>query len=320
MKVYLKQADGSFLATFANAYTINAQRQVWSKRAGKYLLPDCRNRVRLSVNGYTVRVNVNKLFLASQEVNMGQDEFGMSTTPIVQNFTNEGTKEIRLLNYVWRIPQDAKFHLSGLPSYKPIPTQRKNTELSRKFMDRIADPKLRQYPAAQCDSFQFGSWLAKYLDATLTLPDAYRFYRDINSAYTTDNAKLVVQDGNNKVWVNKDGSITVSTNKQVKTLSPRKKGQFSTYTSSLLANNRLTFQETSNLIYGPLTPLLTWSFQGKPQEDDVLFNLTGNTNDLSPANYSWLPKSLLASHLAMRTWLTRRWYYEVVEQGSKRKK
>ena len=311
MKLYFQRPDGTYESSFAEDYSINAQRQVWSKKRHRFLKPDAKHRVWLSVAGQKVCVNMNKAYEVSASVARGE--------PLVIKFTNKGTKEIALptinKTYHWRIPAQLEFAFDTERQYEPkMPEQEINYTQQKKFMRYITKEDLRNLPAFRPTFKQLSSWLFKYLDATMTLHDYYDLYRDVRvlNHSSVHWSTIILRNEPEHSWLSLDteGAITTSTTRQIKSYCAQTGTAPLPSTSRMLTANRLIFAETANLITGPFLPLLTWVFRGKPQPEYQLFCVTGNVSDKSASNWVWIPAQRRHSYMLMCRWLTRRWYYE----------
>lgn len=305
MRLYYLLPDGTYESSFAEDYTIDHLKRVYSRKRNKHLLPDIKGRVWLSIGGKRIRMNVNKLY---------KDSVMANSQAVVNTFTKGYTKEVHLGEYCWRIPTHLNFVFDTDRVCEIYVREAwEDHSIDRKFMEYISRDKLQHMPAFRPTFDQFVTWSIKYTDALSTLQDAYDLYRDIGLLTITTDYQSIITDTTtpNRVIFHRDGTICTVQNNQIIRIKARQSTPLP-YSSSLLANNRLVFGETAGLISGPFTPLLTWAFRGKPQEGHVLYNVTGNMNCYNASNWVWVPYYMVQTYNQMRRWLTRLWYYEVM--------
>lgn len=299
----IRETDGKYNMSFAEHYTIDADFRVWSRRRKKFLRPDSKHRIFLSANGHIRRVNVYAL---------RRDSLAALSHIVVKKITNAKYKEIHLGEYYWRIPYELDFLFDTQRYAMPIEVMCHDSPalLDRFFRKLMETPRSNQRKSPSYREFY--NWSQKYVSELAALPDEMSLYRALPAPLTPDSQR-VLQGEKTFLDLHAAGSLMLKrVSGQLTTLRPAAGSITSlSYQSRLLANNRLTFLETENLISGPFTPLLAWVFLGTPQVGQRLFNLTGNSHDFHINNYVWLDLDQFGVYTNLRSWLINRWQYEV---------
>ena len=200
MRTYLRTADGTFDGTYAEYYTIDRSLRVWSVRSRKYLLPDMKGRVFLSVGGRKVRVPVKRLWQESL-LRGGRQ---------VTNFTNECTREVKMGGHQWRIGADATLSTACYYYFLRPQDRVDNPAVEEAFMSLLTMRHLKKYPPGKPTFTQLLAWCGKYADGLLSLQGAYGLYRDLGLFCPQEESMLVIKkDAANKLVLYADGAACV---------------------------------------------------------------------------------------------------------------